>query len=208
MKVWTFLFWIVSTVPVLAQGQSFSLEQVMSAPYSNGLTTANSGRIAWVFALRGERNVWIADPPNFEARQVTHYRGDDGQEILRLRLTPDGKTVVYAHGSEASREGHIANPTSEIKEPKQQVWAAEVDGGQTRLLGEMGCEREGCEDIQISPDRQWVVWTAKHHLWLAPVAISQRGSSRNCAAMSRIRDGRPTVSTSHLSPIVAITVLS
>jgi dipeptidyl aminopeptidase/acylaminoacyl peptidase len=33
----------------------------------------------------------------------------------------------------------------------------------------MGCEHEGCEDIQISPDSQWAVWATKHHLWLAPV---------------------------------------
>src|SRR5579871_644861 len=80
----------------LAQNQGFTLEQVMSAPFSSGLTAAASvPRVAWVFNLRGERNVWVADAPKFEARQVTHYQGDDGQDIASLRLTPDGKTVVY-----------------------------------------------------------------------------------------------------------------
>ena len=154
-----------------AQTQSFTLEQIMSAPFSSELTAAaNAPRAAWVFDLRGERNVWIADAPRFEARQVTHYQGDDGQQILSLRLTPDGKTAVYARGSEVSREGHVANPTSELKEPKQQVWAADVDSGKARLLGDMGCEHEDCEDIQISPDGRWAVWSTKHHLWLAPVA--------------------------------------
>ena len=142
----------------------------MSSPFPTDLTAATAAnRIGWVFDLRGERNVWVADAPAFAARQVTHYQGDDGQQILSLRLTPDGKTAVYARGSEISRDGHVANPTSELKEPKQQVWATDVDSGKTRLLGDMGCQREDCEDIQISPDGQWAVWTAKNHLWLAPV---------------------------------------
>jgi len=164
-----FLFFY--SLSTLAQNPSFTLEQVMSSPFPTELTAAKqTGRIAWVFELRGESNVWVADSPNFESRQVTHYQGDDGQQISSLRLTPDGKTVVYARGSETGREGHVANPGSELKEPKQQVWAADIDGGKVRLLGDMACEQEGCEDIQVSPDGQWAVWVGKHHLWLAPVA--------------------------------------
>jgi dipeptidyl aminopeptidase/acylaminoacyl peptidase len=144
----------------------------MSSPFPTALTSATrANRIAWVFNSKGERNVWIADAPEFADRQVTHYQGDDGQDIFAVKLTPDGKTVIYARGSEVSGEGHVANPTSEIKEPKQQVWAAEVESGKPRLLGEMGCNEEDCEDIQLSPDGQWAVWVgAKQHLWIAPVA--------------------------------------
>ena len=164
------VFLILSVIPTRAQTQSFTLEQVMSSPFPTGLTAAaKTPRIAWVFDLRGERNVWVADAPDFDARQVTHYQGDDGQQILSLQLTPDGKTAVYARGSEASREGFIANPTTELKAPKQQVWSVDVASGKTKLLGDMGCEHEDCEDIQISPDGQWAVWSTKHHLWLAPV---------------------------------------
>ena len=166
-----FVFILLSALSLFAQTQSFTLEQIMSSPFPTGLTAAaNANRIAWVFDLRGERNVWTADAPKFEARQVTHYQGDDGQQILSLRLTPDGKTAVYARGSEVNREGQVANPTSELKAPKQQVWAADIESGKTRLLGDLGCEHEDCEDIQISPDGQWAVWSTKHHLWLAPVS--------------------------------------
>ena len=147
----------------------FTLEQVMSSPFPTALTSAaKANRIAWVFDSRGERNVWVADAPEFAARQVTHYEGDDGQDIFAVKLTPDGKTVVYARGSEVSSEGHVANPTTETKEPKQQVWAAEVETGKTRLVGDMGCAEEDCEDIPLSPDGQMAVWVgAKHHLWTA-----------------------------------------
>ena len=138
------LFWAVTGV---TQNRGFTLEQVMSAPFPTGLTAAaKTNRMPWVFNSKGQRNVWIADAPEFAARQITHYQGDDGQDIFSLRLTPDGKTVVFARGSELNREGNVANPASELKEPKQQVWAAEVDGGKPRLLGDMGCNQEDCED--------------------------------------------------------------
>jgi dipeptidyl aminopeptidase/acylaminoacyl peptidase len=159
----------------IAQKPAFSLEQVMSSPFPTALTAAAKvNRIAWVFDSCGERNVWIADAPDFAGRQVTHYQGDDGQDIFAVKLTPDGKTLVYARGSEVSSEGHVANPATDIKEPKQQVWAADVETGKPQLLGEMGCAEEDCEDIQLSPDGQTAVWVGeKHHLWIANVAADK-----------------------------------
>jgi len=153
----------------------FTLEQVMSSPFPTALTSAaKANRIAWVFDSRGERNVWAADAPDFAGRQVTHYQGDDGQDIFSVKLTPDGKTVVYARGSEVSSEGHVANPTTETKEPKQQVWAADVETSKPRLLGDMGCGEEDCEDIQLSPDGLTAVWVGpKNHLWISNVAADK-----------------------------------
>src|ERR1043166_800036 len=150
----------------------FTLEQVMSSPFPTALTSAaKANRIAWVFDSRGERNVWVADAPEFAARQVTHYEGDDGQDIFAVKLTPDGQTVVFARGSEVSSEGHGANPTTETKEPRQQVRAADVETGKTRLLGDMGCGEEDCEDIQLSPDGLTAVWVGpKNHLWMASLS--------------------------------------
>src|SRR5690349_14004666 len=100
---------IFACVSANAQTGTFTVEQVMSAPYSSGLTAAaKAPRIAWVFNLRGERNVWIADAPAFKAHALTHYQGDDGQQILSLKLTPDGKTALYARGSETGSAGHVA----------------------------------------------------------------------------------------------------
>src|SRR5262249_3485765 len=59
-----------------------------------------------------------------------------------------------------------------ISPRKQQVLAVDVDSGSPRLLGEMGCGEEGCEDIQISPDGQFAVWEAKKQLWIAPVSAA------------------------------------
>lgn len=154
-----------------AQGQGFTVEQALSYPYPYGLTSAARGeRIAWVFNMRGARNVWVADGPDFAAHQLTHYTGDDGMPIASLRLTPDGSTVVYARGSETNDQGEVADPTNDVHEPEQQVWSADVANGEPRLLGTMNCRPEGCEDIEISPDGQYAVWAGARDLWIAPVS--------------------------------------
>lgn len=165
------LLCLCSLCPAQNAAGSFSLEQILSSPFPTNLVAAeHAGRIAWVFNFKGERNVWVADAPKFEARQVTHYTGDDGMPIAALRLTPDGRTAVYARGSEANAAGEIANPTSNVVKPLQQVWAVDVDKGEPRLLGDMGCGEEDCEDIQISPSGEFALWAAKKQIWIAPVS--------------------------------------
>jgi dipeptidyl aminopeptidase/acylaminoacyl peptidase len=157
-------------LPLVCLGETFTVEQVLSAPFPYGLTNASRAPcVAWVFDNKGERNIWVARSPGFAPRQVTHYKGDDGQQIASVRLTPDGKTVVYARGSEVNKQGTSANPQSLAKMPKQQAWAVNVSGGEPRLLGDVGCNEEGCEDLQVSPDGKNVVWPGRKHLWIAPI---------------------------------------
>ena len=142
----------------------------MGVPFPYGLTSASHApRVAWVFDNKGERNIWVADAPGFVPRQVTHYKGDEGQAIASVRLTPDAKAIVYARGSETNKEATSANPQSLTKMPKQQAWTVNVSGGEPRLLGDVGCNEEGCEDLQVSPDGKNVVWSGKKHLWIAPI---------------------------------------
>jgi dipeptidyl aminopeptidase/acylaminoacyl peptidase len=158
---------------------SFTLEQVLGSPFPSNLVGADhASRVAWVFNAKGVRNVWMADAPNFEARQITHYEGDVGMPIAGLKLTPDGKTVVYARGTEANSAGEIADPTSGTEKRVQQVWAADVDKGEPRLLGEMGCDEEDCEDIQIARNGESAVWAAKKQLWIAPIAGNSDGKAK------------------------------
>ena len=157
----------------------FTVEQVLSSPFPGNLVAAAQGsRVAWVFNAKGIRNVWVADGPDLvhTARPLTHYSADDGQPIASLRLTPDGKTVLYALGSELNEAQASANPESWTKGAHQQVFALDVDAKDAapRPLGEMGCPDEGCEDIEISPDSKWAVWSAKKKLWLCSVDGKQQ----------------------------------
>jgi dipeptidyl aminopeptidase/acylaminoacyl peptidase len=161
----------------------FTVEQALGSPYPSQLVAARQGsRVAWVFDNKGERNVWVADGPAFTARQVTHYHGDEGQPIAGLAISADGWTLVYARGTEANEAGAAANPGHAGKAPRQQVWAIDVEAGaagkaEPRLLGDMGCGEEGCEDIALSPDGRSAVWAAHGgKLWLADVSGGAAGS--------------------------------
>jgi len=168
---------LVLTSGLAFAATNFSLQQVLGSPFPTQLVAASkSGRVAWAFNARGVNNVWIADPPTFAARQLTRYNADEGEPIASLRITPDGKTVVFARGTEANEVGRIADPTSSVFARKQQVLAVDVQSGKTRTLGELGCGEEGCEDIQISPDGQSALWATKKQLWVAAL------SSVNAAA--------------------------
>src|SRR5437867_3736763 len=170
----SFHFLVVTQASILLSAccfaEAFTLEQVLSAPFPYGLASASHApRVAWVFDNKGERNIWVAGSPDFVPRQVTHYKGDEGQPIVSVRLTPDGKTVVYARGSGVNKESTSANPQSLAKMPKQQAWAVNVNGGEPHLLGDIRCDKEECEDLQVSPAGKNVVWAAKKHLWIARV---------------------------------------
>ncbi len=164
------VFLLVSAAIAL-HAATFTLEQVLSSPFPSNLVAAqHAARIAWVFDSKGARNVWVADGPDFKARQVTHFTGDDGIPIASLRITPDGRTVVFVRGSETNDAGRVAAPTNDLTPRKQMVFAMDVDGDSPRALGEMGCGEEDCEDVEISPDGQFAVWAARKQVWIAPVS--------------------------------------
>ena len=169
----------VAALPAARAQSSFTVEQIMNFSFPSELVAAAQGsRVAWVFDSKGVRNVWVADGPDYvhSAHQLTLYTADDGQPIAGLRLTPDGKTVVYALGTELNDAGESANPSSTVKGVTQQVFAVTVDGADQspRLLGEMGCPEEGCEDIEISPDSTQALWSAKKKIWLAGIDGKQQ----------------------------------
>ena len=59
-------------VAAAAQESPFTLEQIMSAPFPEGLTAAPAGgAVAWVFNAQGVRNIWAAQPPSYRARAIT-----------------------------------------------------------------------------------------------------------------------------------------
>ncbi|MBK5186931.1 MAG: DPP IV N-terminal domain-containing protein, partial [Gemmatimonadaceae bacterium] len=157
-----------STTAGTSASGSFSLEQILSYPYPEELTSSRSGaRIAWVFNVRGVRNIWVAEGPDFKARQITDYRADDGQELTHLSLTSDGKYVVYARGGD-----HDANWSSEPQpdpshsavQPKVEVWVAPFAAGDGRKGAQL--LSEGDEPV-VSPRGDRVAFTKDHQIWIA-----------------------------------------
>jgi hypothetical protein len=82
------------------------------------------------------------------------------------------------------------------------VWAVEVDAGPPRLLGEMGCPEEECEDVRVAPDGQCAVWAANRQLWIAPMAEPFQLISSLAQATMPVRGGRRMDGRSFRQPAV------
>jgi dipeptidyl-peptidase 4 len=110
--------------------ESFTLEQVLSAPYPMNLVSATKAdRIAWVFNIEGERNIWTAAGSDFGPVNLTGYVRDEVFEIPDVAITADGSVVVYVRGGNPNSEGWVTNPTSDPAAVEQAVWAVRTDGG-------------------------------------------------------------------------------
>jgi dipeptidyl aminopeptidase/acylaminoacyl peptidase len=151
-------------VAVPARAQNFTLEQVMSSPFPSELTISKRGdKIAWSFDAEGKRNIWIAEAPAFDARQLTHYNNDDGQELTDLLFSPDGSRIAYVRGGDANQAGEVPNPTSDPAGAKQEVWVVDVRAGRVVRMG------QGNVPV-FSPAGDQVEFLRAGTLWTAPVA--------------------------------------
>jgi len=142
--------------------QTFTLEQIMSAPFPSELVVSRRGdRIAWINDAQGKRNVWLAEAPNFSARQLTRYNADDGQELIDLVFSANGNAIAYVRGGDKNQAGEIPNPTSDPNGARQEVWIVDVRTGRSRQVG------EGSAPI-FSPAGDQVEYLRDGHLWTAP----------------------------------------
>jgi len=148
---------------------SFTLEQLLSYPFTGELAAAPRGsRIAWTVNLRGVRNIWTADGPGYEPRQITSYTADDGQELTNMSVSSGGQFVVYVRGGDHDAnwdaEGNLQpDPNHSPAQPALQIFAAPTAGGAApRLLA------EGDAPV-ISPRGDRVAFTKNHQIWIVPL---------------------------------------
>ena len=158
----------------------FTMEQIKSYPFPNGLTAAGTGsRIAWALNERGIRNVWVAEGPEFRPRQLTRYTMDEGQEITSLQLSRDGRWVVFVRGGDFGSNWEDAAPVNVLNRatpPRVQILAVPFGGGEPRIVGEG-------EEPAVAPTSDRVAFTRERSIWIAPIdasapakrAISGRG---------------------------------
>jgi len=148
---------------------SFTLAQMLDYPFTAELAAAPRGsRIAWTVNLRGVRNVWTADGPGYEPRQITSYTADDGQELTNVSVSPDGQFVVYVRGGDHDAnwdaEGNLQpNPSRSPAQPTLQIWVAPTTGAVApRLLTE-------CDAPVISPRGDRMAFIKNHQVWTVPL---------------------------------------
>ncbi len=151
----------------VAHGQGFTVREALAFPFIPELTAApKADRIAWVRMVKGVRNVWVADAPSFEPRQVTQFTADDGQELSQLTFSPDGGELIFVRGGDHDANwpanGDLApNPTSSPVEPKVMLWSADPAGvapARALVEGDGPAVSAKGELAYISKDQ---VWNAK-----------------------------------------------
>ena len=121
---------ILTLVAPAGAQQSFTLEQVLNAPFPGDLTAAKSApRVAWVLDERGKRNIYVAEAPDFKARRLTSYTEEDGQELSALQFSADANSIVYTRGGGKNRTGQAPNPTSNPAGAEEAVFQISWRGG-------------------------------------------------------------------------------
>src|ERR1017187_3951073 len=161
-----------------AAAGTFTLEQVLSAPFPSELTAApGGGKVAWLLNERGARNVWIAAAPDYKGIRLTSYTNDDGQDIGQLHWTPDGRAVVYVRGGDLEFLGRPdPNPTGNPTGTDQSVWIA-APGEAPRKIG-------NGHSPAISPKGDGIAYLNGTQVWWAPL-----GSTGSPAVIIRSRQG-------------------
>ena len=108
-----------------AHPAAFTLNDVMQAPFPYDMMAAPTGAaVAWVFDVKGCRNIWVADPSHgAKARQITPYTEDDGFDIGDLAWSPDTKSIAFTRG-ESLDDDTPANVNSSPEGPMpKEVWS-------------------------------------------------------------------------------------
>lgn len=138
-----------------AQIAAFTVEQILSSPFPYSLTCSpREQRVAWVFNDRGIRNIWVAEGPDFKARQLTKFDRDDGQEIAIQGFTHDGAFLVFSRGGEFN-PAHLPQGTGGSK-----LLSVDWSGEQMKEIASVAT-------VALSPTEDRVAFIEKGAVWIA-----------------------------------------
>ena len=167
------------------QGMAQQLGDYLSAAFPTHMTAASDGKaVAWVFNDKGERNVFYAKAPNYEAQQLTQYKGDQGVDLGPLVFSPDGNTLLVVRGNPKNSSGYAANPAQLQENTQKKIHVVELQTGKSREFS------VGASPV-FSPDGKQVAFLQGGEVYLKALSDSSgqlgkplfiaRGTSSNLA---------------------------
>jgi len=148
----------------------FTVEQILGFASPENLVASPVGStIAWTFNERGARNVYVASGPAFEARRVTSYTEDDGQELTQLAFSRDGRNIVFVRGGDhgSNRGGDPPNPAQLPVQPRVQIWSVATTGGAPKLIADG-------DNPAVAPDSDRVAFIRNRQIWIGPIDGSRQ----------------------------------
>lgn len=149
--------------PVLAQAQP-SIREIDGAPFAATIVAAPAAdAVAFVLNARGVRNIWVTDSTRTDARMVTGFTQDDGQDITSLAFSSDGRTLYFVRGGGPNRAGDIPNPTSDPAGAEQSIWRVKLDGSAAVRVTEGSAPTP-------APRSDNFVFTRRGAIWFATVS--------------------------------------
>lgn len=159
-----------------------SVSDFLSVPFPIFMTSAPDGKaIAWVFNDEGERNVFYAKAPDFQAKKLTDYKGDNGVDLGPLVFSPDGETLLFVRGNARNPSGQPANPAQLQENTDKKIYSLNLESGKFRWFS------PGTSPV-FSPDGQNVAYLIGGSVYLKAASdttdsVKQLFRARGSASM-------------------------
>ena len=145
--------------------QKPTIEQFMSPASPLDLVAAKKAdRMAWMVYDRGMRNVYSAAAPDFRPVRLTRFLEDNGIDISNVKISDDGRVVVFVRGSSPNGEGWVANPSHDPDGAAREIWAVRTAAGSQAFRIAEGSSPE------LSPDGRFVLYVKDDQIYRARVS--------------------------------------
>lgn len=151
--------------------ETFTIPQVMSAPFPTELVTSSRGDVAWTADAQGRKNVWVARAPDWHGHPITPWNEDTGEEVSSPVWLPDGHGLVFVRGNGTNDQGYHANAALDPRGTKQLVMYVSADGSGLHPLAEGSSP-------SVSPDGKTVAFERSGAIWTVPVSGDSAAARR------------------------------
>lgn len=130
-------FVLLFCLNISAQGDS--LKDWLKTPYVSTLSAASSNNtLVFQVNQEGVRNIYKASAPDFKVEKITNFTDDDGLELTSVKLSGDGRWLVFVRGGEHSGNSAVraGNPASLVKKQSILIHVVDLQNGQEKIMGE------------------------------------------------------------------------